>query len=97
MSRKISKRFMRRVFCIMAAEAVIFGGLGYALAPSTPYLFVHLMVGSYVGEYRTQAECDAARRAFAAGRGIDTSSRMTISGTYVDMCGKDIPSLNAGP
>jgi len=95
-NKRITKTFIRRIIAIFILQGVGALALGYGLAPGRPYLFVHLTMGSYVGEYQTRAECIAARRAFAAGRGIDTSGQITISGAYVDLCGRDIPSLNAG-
>ena len=99
-TRSISRRIVRRIMLIiliLAIACAAFGaGITYAIKPGQPYIFVHLPRGGYIAEYRTREECFAARKAFAAGRGIDTSAPITISKDYADVCSRNIPELSTG-
>lgn len=98
-NRRITKTFIRHIiisFALAIAGAFV---TGYAMAPSRPYLFVHIPTGGFIGQYDSMAECRAARRAFGAGRNIPTSSDMTISAKpkgYVNLCRRTIGTLDAG-
>lgn len=106
-NRRITKTFIRHVvisFALMAIGSFI---TGYAVAPSRPYLFVHMPTGGFLGQYSSMSECRAARRAFGSGRNIPTYADIAISAKpqgYIDLCTRDLGdgtgvmagTLNAG-
>jgi hypothetical protein len=73
-NKRITKTFLKRLGGLILIIAAICLILGYCIAPSRPYLFVHLPTGGFIGQYASMAECRAARRSFAAGRGLSAAT-----------------------
>lgn len=86
MNARLTRTRKRRILLTVAGAFATGALLGYVAAPNRPWIFAHLTPGSYLATFPSLAQCEAARTAFGAGRGIPTDAPLTIGTDYVDLC-----------
>lgn len=90
----MKRKTIRRVMLAILLAATGGAAAGYWAAPAQPAIFAHLPPGAFVGEYRSMRDCQAARQAFAAGRGFPVrGNEILITPGFTDLCSRRIKAL----